>query len=65
MTIAIQKSCWAVGYYVMDEVGSVGVVAGPFDTAEAARTDLHEYNIADDCGVWHRDTNGQFRAVAS
>jgi hypothetical protein len=54
-------STFAVGFYVMDEVGSAGALAGPFENPQLAQDDLREYNIADDCGVWHRDNNGQLR----
>lgn len=52
---------FAFGFYVVDEVGSAGILAGPFDNPQLAQDDLREYNIADDCGVWHRDSNGQFK----
>jgi hypothetical protein len=50
---------FAIGYYVVDEVGKAGALSGPFKTPAEAEADLREYNIAEDCGVWHRDTNGQ------
>lgn len=52
---------FAIGYYVVDEVGRAGAISGPFDNLVAADTDRRERNIADDCGVWYRDKNGQFR----
>jgi hypothetical protein len=53
---------FAVGYYVVDEVGSAGCIAGPFLDPGSADIDRQERNIADDCGVWHRNSNGEFYA---
>ena len=52
---------FAIGFYVVDEVGNAGALAGPFTDPAKAQADLRERSIADDCGVWHRDKNGQFR----
>lgn len=51
---------FAVGYYVVDEVGVCGPIAGPFETPALADADRQERNIADDCGVWLRASNGRF-----
>jgi hypothetical protein len=51
---------FAIGFYVVDEVGRAGILAGPFTNPQLAQDEQHALNIADDCGIWHRDTNGQF-----
>lgn len=52
---------FAFGFYVVDEVGRAGILAGPFANPQLAQDEQRELNIADDCGVWHRDKNGQFK----
>lgn len=53
-------STFAIGFYVMDEVGRAGVLSGPFDNPGNADTDKNERSIGDDCGVWHRNAAGRF-----
>ena len=51
---------FAIGFYVVDEVGRAGILSGPFANPGLADQDKNERNIGEDCGVWHRDKNGQF-----
>lgn len=51
---------FAIGFYVVDEVGRAGAIAGPFANPADADADRRERSIADDCGVWHRNANGSF-----